>query len=75
MTLLGIPIYFVDRFGVYNVEICAKQFEATGKPYLNHLKKRLRWNGCELINLQTKGEFDFSDISEENGLKGGAKTR
>lgn len=75
LTLFEIPEYFTDRFGVHNVEIWTKHFEATSKPYLNDLKKRLRQNGCKLINLQTEGKFDPSDISEENRLKSVAEIK
>lgn len=69
LTLHEIPEYFADRFSVHNVEIWTKHFETTSKPYLKEFKRALQRNGSKLINLQTEGKFDPSDIVEENRLK------
>lgn len=66
MTLLDIPEYFRDRFGIYQPEFWSEHFESRDPSYLKGLKEALDKAHCTLINIQadTPGK-DMSD--PENG--------
>lgn len=75
LTLLDIPEYFTDRFGIHNVEFWTPHFESTDKLYLRKLKKKLSKHKCQLIDLQAEGKFDPSDPLEENSLQAIAEAK
>lgn len=70
LSLLEVPEYFADRFGIHIVEFWAKHFESTTSAYLTTLKKSLLKSKCRLINIQAESNYDLSDPNETNRLKG-----
>lgn len=70
LTLLDIPEYFADRFGIHNVEFWANHFESTSAAYLNDIKKALKKHKSSLIDIQAESGYDLSDPNQENRQKG-----
>lgn len=70
LTLPIIPEYFVDRFGIRNVELWSQHFESSSAAYLSDVKKALKKSKCTLIDIQAEGEFDVSDPDDGNRIKG-----
>ena len=70
LSLLDIPTYFQDRFGIHNLEFWAKHFESTSAGYLKDIKNTLTKNKCQLIDIQAESQFDISDEDEEKRMKG-----
>ncbi len=62
MTLLDIPEYFQDRFGIYQPEFWSEHFESREPAYLRELKNALEKSHSTLLNIQadTPGK-DMSD--------------
>jgi len=67
MTLKDIPHYYVERFGIHNIEYWSKHFESREQSYLKELKNSLEKENCTLINIQvdTPGK-DLSDPNDGN---------
>ena len=70
LTLSAIPEYFVDRFGIHNVELWALHFESTEDAYLDEIKRAMKKSRCTLIDIQAEGKYDVSDPDEDNRMKG-----
>jgi sugar phosphate isomerase/epimerase len=70
LTLLDIPEYFADRFGIHHVELWAKHFESTNPTYLKDIKKALQKSKSTLIDIQAESVFDLSDPDEEKRRQG-----
>lgn len=75
LTLMTTPEFFVDRFGVYNIEVWTKHFESTDPSYLKDFKKKMKKSKCNLIDIQAEGKYDVSDPDEENRRKGIAEMK
>ena len=69
LTLSDIPEYFVERFGIHNLEFWSEHFESRDQSYLKDLKNVLIKNNCKLINIQadTPGK-DMSDPESGNSV-------
>src|SRR5688572_16744760 len=52
LSLLSVPAYYRERFGVRNLEFWSNHFESLEKPYLRELRERVKAVGAELINVQ-----------------------
>lgn len=61
LKLNEVPEYFKERFGISNIELWSKHFESTEKSYLDDIKRSLRKNKCNLINIQVDTSHDLSD--------------
>ncbi|MEQ9438935.1 MAG: sugar phosphate isomerase/epimerase family protein [Cyclobacteriaceae bacterium] len=70
LTLLDIPEYFTDRFGIHQIELWAKHFESNSPAYLEDLKKQLKKHRCTLIDIQAEASYDISDPNEAVRAKG-----
>ena len=66
LTLLDVPAYFNDRFKIRNVEAWGKHFDSKDPDYLNELKKNLKKNKSQLVDIQATSKFDISDPEAEN---------
>ncbi len=62
LTLLEVPAYFRDRFGIYNVDLWTRHFEERSPSYIHELKARLRKSRSILINIQIDDNFDISSL-------------
>ncbi len=65
LTLLEVPAYYVDRFGVRNLEFWSHHFESLEAPYLAELRDRIKAAGTRLINVQLDGNYDLASANEE----------
>lgn len=60
LTLLEVPTYFRDRFGMYNVDLWTRHFEERSSVYLRELKAKLKKSKSILINIQIDDDYDIS---------------
>ena len=75
LTLLDIPEYFADRFGLRNVEFWSKHFESRTPSYLQELKKKIAASRSRLINIQVDEAYNLSDRDEDKRRKSVALVR
>jgi sugar phosphate isomerase/epimerase len=65
LTLLEVPAYYRERFGVRQLEFWSYHFESLEKPYLEELRQRVKAAGAELINIQVDVAYDLASTNEE----------
>jgi len=65
LTLLTVPAYYRERFGVRNLEFWSHHFESLDKPYLQELRDRVKAAGARLINVQVDGAYDLANTNED----------
>ena len=64
LTLLEVPEYFADRFGIHNVELWSQHFESRSPGYLGDLKGSIEAAGSRLINIQVDESYNLADADE-----------
>ena len=64
LTLLTVPAYYRDRFGVRNLEVWSNHFESLERAYLEELRARVQGAGAELINIQVDADYDLASTDE-----------
>lgn len=64
LTLLQIPGYFKERFGLHLVELWSKHFESIDTAYLNDLKKALKKSKSRLVNIQFDEDYQIGSTDE-----------
>lgn len=65
LTLLDVPAYYRERFGVRKLEFWSNHFESLEQPYLLELRQRVMSAGSELINVQVDAAYDLASANEE----------
>jgi sugar phosphate isomerase/epimerase len=65
LTLLSVPAYYRERFGIRNLEFWSYHFESLEKPYLTELRERVKAAGARLINVQVDVAYDLASTNEE----------
>jgi sugar phosphate isomerase/epimerase len=65
LTLLSVPAYYRERFGIRKLEFWSKHFASLEKPYLVELRDRVKAAGAELINVQVDETYDLASTNEE----------
>jgi len=75
LTLLTVPAYYRERFGVRNLEFWSHHFESLDKPYLRELRERVKAAGARLINVQVDGAYDLASTNEEERQRSLATVR
>jgi sugar phosphate isomerase/epimerase len=60
LTLLDVPAFYKDRFGVKNVEFWSYHFDSLDQSYLEKLKGKLKASGSTLLNVQLDGPQDYN---------------
>lgn len=75
LTLLEVPAYYRERFGVRKLEFWSLHFESLDRPYLEELRARLRKSGAALINVQVDAAYDLASIDEEERQRSLATVR
>jgi sugar phosphate isomerase/epimerase len=65
LTLLAVPAYYRERFGIRNLEFWSKHFESLEHAYLKELRGRIKKAGAELINVQVDEAYDLASGNEE----------
>ncbi len=61
LTLMEVPGYFADRFGVRHVEFWSRHFESLDPSYLAELKAAIKKSKCTLINIQLDEKYQLGD--------------
>jgi hypothetical protein len=56
LTLMDVPAYYRDRFGVRDIEFWGMHFESNEPDYIAKLRKSIEAAGSRLVNVQ----FDFT---------------
>ena len=69
LTLLEIPEFYRDRFGLKNVEFWSYHFESLDQDYLNQLKAKLKAARSSLINVQVDTSYNLAAADEAERLK------
>jgi sugar phosphate isomerase/epimerase len=64
LTLVEIPQYFKDRFGLNQVEFWSKHFESLDQKYLKDLKAALTKNKSKLVNIQFDEDYQIGSPDE-----------
>ncbi len=60
LTLLDVPAYYRDRFGLDQVEFWSHHFEALEPSYLRRLRTALDTAGSRLINIQIDSDYNLA---------------
>ena len=64
LTLLDVPQYYRDRFGLSKVEFWSNHFESLDKSYLDTVKAKLRAAGSTLINVQVDASYNLASADD-----------
>ena len=64
LTLLDVPAYYRERFGVRRLEFWSHHFESLEQPYLQELRRRVKSAGAELVNVQVDEPYDLASTDE-----------
>jgi len=75
LSLLDVPAYYRQRFGVRKLEFWSYHFESLEKPYLQELRKRVKAAGAELTNVQVDVNYDLASTNEEERQRSLATVR
>lgn len=65
LTLLKVPAYYRDRFGVRNLEFWSNHFESLDRAYLEELRASVNAAGAQLVNIQVDADYDLASTDEE----------
>ncbi len=65
LTLLDVPSYYRQRFGIRNLEFWSHHFESLDTAYLMELRGRVKAAGAEIINVQMDADYDLASANEE----------
>jgi sugar phosphate isomerase/epimerase len=69
LTLLQVPAYYKERFGMRQLEFWSNHFESLEKPYLQELKVSIKTSGSKLVNVQVDSDYDLAAVNEEERKK------
>jgi sugar phosphate isomerase/epimerase len=64
LTLLDVPAYYRERFGIRNLELWSYHFESLEPSYLKELRRRIEAAGAKLINVQVDTDYDLASEDE-----------
>jgi sugar phosphate isomerase/epimerase len=65
LTLLKVPAYYRDRFGIRNLELWSNHFESLDQAYLKALQASVKAAGSRIINIQVDADYDLASTNEE----------
>jgi sugar phosphate isomerase/epimerase len=65
LTLLSVPAYYRERFGIRKLEFWSNHFESLEKSYLTEVRERVKAAGAELIDVQVDASYDLASPNEE----------
>jgi sugar phosphate isomerase/epimerase len=65
LTLLSVPAYYRERFGVRNLEFWSNHFESLDSAYLQELRASVKAAGTQLVNIQVDADYDLASTNEE----------
>jgi sugar phosphate isomerase/epimerase len=69
LTLLQVPAFYRQRFGVGKIELWSKHFESLRPDYLHELRARVKEAGSEIINVQVDADYDLASTDEAQRQK------
>ncbi|WP_084523881.1 sugar phosphate isomerase/epimerase family protein [Adhaeribacter aquaticus] len=69
LTLLDVPSFYRDRFGINKVEFWSTHFESLEQPYLDKLKGKLTGSRSKLINVQVDTAYNLASTNEDERLR------
>jgi len=75
LTLLSVPQYYQQRFGIRQLEFWSKHFDSLEKPYLLEVRDRVKAAGAELVNVQVDEAYDLASTHEEERQRSLATVR
>ncbi len=64
LTLLKVPSYYRDRFGVRNLEFWSNHFESLDRAYLEELRANVKDAGAQVVNIQVDADYDLASTNE-----------
>ena len=64
LTLLQVPSYYRDRFGVRNLELWSNHFESLDRAYLQELRANVKDAGSQLVNIQVDADYDLASTND-----------
>lgn len=64
LTLLQIPAYFRERYGLHQVELWSKHFESINPAYLKDLKSAITKSKSKLVNIQFDEDYQIGSSDE-----------
>ncbi|WP_460971016.1 sugar phosphate isomerase/epimerase family protein [Spirosoma migulaei] len=64
LTLLDVPAYYKERFGIRQLEFWSNHFESLEKSYLDQLKASMKTSSSRLINVQVDSAYDLASNDE-----------
>jgi len=65
LTLLDVPAYYRERFGIRQLEFWSYHFESLDESYLRALRNRIAKAGSQLINVQVDTDYDLASTDED----------
>ena len=75
LTLLSVPQYYRQRFGIRQLEFWSKHFDSLDEPYLLEVRDRVKAAGAELVNVQVDAAYDLASTQEEERQRSLATVR
>lgn len=64
LSLLEVPQYYRERFGMRQVEFWSYHFESLERPYLRRLKAALADAGSSLVNVQVDTRYNLASADD-----------
>jgi sugar phosphate isomerase/epimerase len=64
LTLLSVPAYYRERFGVRNLEFWSNHFESLESAYLQELRASVKAAGAQLLNIQVDADYDLASTDD-----------
>lgn len=64
LTLLKVPGFYRERFGVRNLELWSKHFESLEPAYLKELRAHVKEAGAQVLNVQVDADYDLASTDE-----------
>jgi sugar phosphate isomerase/epimerase len=65
LTLLNVPAYYRNRFGIRHLELWGHHFESLERAYLKELRAQVDAAGAQVINVQADAEYDLASTNEQ----------
>jgi sugar phosphate isomerase/epimerase len=65
LTLLKVPAFYRERFGIDQLELWSKHFESLDPQYLQELRARVKAARSRIINVQVDADYDLANVNEE----------
>jgi sugar phosphate isomerase/epimerase len=70
LTLLDVPQYYRDRFGMKRIEFWNEHFESIEPAYLSELKEKIKSAGSQLLDVQIdRISYDLATADEQARLQ------